>query len=246
MARPNDDDLRRFAIDGYLVIPGVVPEPLLACADEEIDELISSTPPIEGDVAQPGQCAWFPPCARLPRCGDALRLSPALDIAQELVAPNVLAHAFDHIQVAITNPGWSHVPGGPHIDGHRPDQARPDSFTLLAGILLTDQRETQSGNLWVWPGSHLQHQELFRERGTNVLLESGGHAVMRGQPVEIKGQRGDLVLAHFLTGHNKGGNTSDHVRRTIYYRLAVAGHSERWEQTFLDAWAEYPRVAEGR
>lgn len=25
-----------------------------------------------------------------------------------------------------------------------------------------------------------------------------------------------LVLAHFLTGHNKGGNTAAHVRRTIY------------------------------
>jgi hypothetical protein len=51
-----------------------------------------------------------------------------------------------------------------------------------------------------------------------------------------------VVVAHFLLGHNKGGNTSDHVRRTIYYRLAVPGHAGRWEQTFLDAWTEYPAV----
>jgi hypothetical protein len=40
--------------------------------------------------------------------------------------------------------------------------------------------------------------------------------------------RGDLLLSHYLTGHNKGGNTSAHVRRTIYFRLAVPGHAEQW------------------
>ena len=41
-----------------------------------------------------------------------------------------------------------HIPGGPHIDGWEPGA----SFTMLAGVLLTGQRGTQSGNLWVWPG----------------------------------------------------------------------------------------------
>ena len=61
-------------------------------------------------------------------------------------------------------------------------------------------------------------------------------------PVELRAQRGDLLLAHFLVGHNKGGNTSDHLRKTIYYRLAAPGHAQRWEQTFLDAWTEFPPV----
>ncbi len=54
--------------------------------------------------------------------------------------------------------------------------------------------------------------------------------------------RGDLLLAHFLLGHNKGGNTAPQVRRTIYFRLAVPGHRQRWEATFLDTWTEYPPV----
>jgi hypothetical protein len=177
-----------------------------------------------------------------------LRRSPALYIAQELVAPNPLDHRFDHIQVATTVPDWQHVPGGPHIDGHAPGQDPPHSFTLLAGVLLTDQRASQSGNLWVWPGSHLAHQRLFHERGTSVLLETGGHATMLdppvtlAAPVEVKGNRGDLLLAHFLLGHNKGGNTGCETRRTIYYRLAVPDHARRWASTFLDAWTEYPPV----
>jgi hypothetical protein len=32
------------------------------------------------------------------------------------------------------------------------------------------------------------------------------------------------------------------TRRTIYYRLAVNGHADHWESTFLDAWTEYPPV----
>ena len=208
-------------------------------------------PPDEGDGG-PGQRAWFPPCRRLPRCDDVLRRSPVLAIAEELVTPNTLDHAFDHIQVATTVAPWSHVPGGPHIDGHGPAQDPPASFTLLAGVLLTEQRDPQSGNLWVWPGSHLAHERLFRERGTRVLQASGGHSTLihppapLGPPRAVTGGRGDLVLAHFLLGHNKGGNLAPWDRRTIYYRLAVPGHAERWEETFLDAWTEYPAVRPAR
>jgi ectoine hydroxylase-related dioxygenase (phytanoyl-CoA dioxygenase family) len=250
MATLTDADLCRFARDGYLVVSGAVPEPLLAAADAEIGLLIDEVAPQEG-TGGPGQNAWFQPRVRLPRCEDVLRQSAVLQIAEELVAPQSLNLAFDQIQVAITVSPYSHIPGGPHIDGHRPDQDPPYSFTMLAGVLLTDQSTPQSGNLWVWPGSHLDHSALFRERGTRVLQQTSGH-VHRLEPrpvrpvlarrVEVMGKRGDLVLAHFLLGHNKGGNMASHVRRTIYYRLAVSGHVERWESTFLDPWTEYAPV----
>jgi hypothetical protein len=44
-----DDDLRRFAADGYLVVRNVVPDALLDLADAEIDDLIDTTPPHEDD-----------------------------------------------------------------------------------------------------------------------------------------------------------------------------------------------------
>ena len=187
----------------------------------------------------------------MPRCEDVLRRSPLLRIAGELVAPLLLDQAFDNIQLATTMPPYSHIPGGPHIDGHRPDQDSPASFTMLAGVLLTDQSAPQTGNLWVWPGSHLDHSALFRERGTRVLQPTSGHVhsleprpvrPVLGRRVEVMGKRGDLVLAHFLLGHNKGGNMASHVRRTIYYRLTASGHTARWEATFLDPWTEYEPV----
>ncbi len=55
-------------------------------------------------------------------------------------------------------------------------------------------------------------------------------------------RRGDVLLAHFLLGHNTGDNTTDRVRRIAYYRLSCEGHEGRWEETFLDAFTEYAPV----
>jgi hypothetical protein len=235
-------DVERFAAEGYLVVPGVVPPSLLDAADEEIDGLLASEPPVEG-TGGVGTNLWFPPVARLPRCDEVLRTSDAMALASSLVDPLALDHAFDHIQVATTVPPHPHVPGGPHIDGHGPGMDEPHSFTMLAGVLLTDQTGEQAGNLWVWPGSHLDHARLFRERGPTLLMAAGGHAsptaLTTPRPVPVRGSRGDLLLAHYLLGHNKGGNTEPWERRTIYYRLAAAGHSARWASTFTDPWTEY-------
>lgn len=241
----SDDQIRQFGRDGYLVVPGVVPEHLLAAVDREIDALMAIDAPPPGTV---GKHFWFLPPSRLAAADDALRRPGALAIAAELVAPHALDHAFDHIQVALNIPPKAHRPGGPHIDGHGPGQDPPHSFTMLAGIYLVNELERQAGNLWVWPGSHLAHERLFRERGTRALLDVHGHSTMLDPPLTLREQvpvmarRGDLLLAHFLLGHNTGGNTTDRVRRIAYYRLSCPGHRERWEDTFLDAFAEYAPV----
>lgn len=239
------DQLRRFGEDGYLVVPGVVPEELLAALDDEIDWLVDDDPPPEGTV---GTHFWFLPRDRLPAADAALRQAGALDVAGELVAPYRLDHGLDHIQIALNHPPRAHRPGGPHLDGHRPDQDRPHSFTMLAGIYLVDELERQAGNVWVWPGSHLVHEELFRARGPGALLAVSGQATLLEQPpslgeqVPVMARRGDLLLAHYLLGHNTGGNTTDRVRRIAYYRLSCEGHAARWRDTFLDAFAEYAPV----
>ena len=253
-----EEDRDHFRRHGYVVVPGAVDEDLLGAADAEIDAFVTAERPrdvheahgpiVVGDDAEPGQHQWFPDAARLPACDRALRGSDAFCAAHELVAPAQLGHAFDHIQVATTVPPWSHVPGGPHLDGHTEDP--PGSFTMLAGIFLTDQTASASGNLWVWPGSHIAHAAMFRERGPGALLPTQGHPTMLdppvalGAPVEVHGRRGDVLLAHYLLGHNKGGNTSRTTWRTIYYRLATGEHRRRWREALVDPWLDYPTLAQ--
>ena len=202
-----EEQRRRFASDGYVLVPGVVDETLLQAADAEIDELVARSPAPAGTV---GAHFYFLPPDRLPSADAALRDSGALGLAGELVAPHRLDHALDHIQVALNIPPYPHRPGAPHIDGHRPDEEIA-SFTMLAAIFLTDESTPDRGNLWVWPGSHRGHQQLFRERGVDVLKAVSGHAIMLDPPAwfgpgePLLAGRGDLLLAHYLLGHNTGG-----------------------------------------
>lgn len=256
MAVLTSEERAQFQRDGFVVVPSLVAEDRLSLADEEISRFIEEVrptdvlevhgPTVVRDHGVPGQHQWFPPVDRLPACDAALRDSKAIDAANDLVAPGSLRHAFDHIQVATTVAPWRHVPGGPHLDGHTEDP--PGSFTMLVGILLTDQTDPQSGNLWVWPGSHVAHATMFRDRGSRVLLETQGHSTMLdppielGQPIEVRGRRGEVLLAHYLLGHNKGGNTSSTTRRTIYYRLTTEDHRSHWADALSDPWVEYPAL----
>jgi ectoine hydroxylase-related dioxygenase (phytanoyl-CoA dioxygenase family) len=249
----DDEQLRAFGRDGYVVLPGCADEARCAAADAEVDELVQAESPTV-DGGGDDATFWFPPVARLPRCHDLLRGTSAADAAAELVAPLPIGPAFDHIQVATTVPPRRHVPGAPHVDGYSAETLEstdvpPASFTMLCGVALTDQRGSQRGNLWVWPGSHLDHGGLFRERGVDALRPTYGHgALLRPPlvygrpPVELPLGRGDVVLAHHLLGHNKGGNLGPGVRRTVYFRLRADGHADRWRETFLDPLAEYAPV----
>lgn len=118
----------------------------------------------------------------------------------------------------------------------------------MAAIFLCDESRPDSGNLWVWPGSHVVHQRLFADQGVGALLPVSGHPLsldrppLLADPHPLVAKRGDLLLAHFLLGHKIGGNLSSQTRRVLYYRLSCAGHQERWADTFLDAFAEYVPV----
>lgn len=240
-----DDQLLQFALTGYLVLSAVVPEELLDALDDEVDGLEQRDPLPDGHT---GFRFWFEPPDALPAADRALRESGALALAEELVAPHRLEHALDHIQVALNVPPFAHRPGIPHLDGNTPDLAAPATFTMLAGVFLSDDSEPERGNLWVWPGSHRLHEELFRERGTDSLLAVGGHAglleppVVYGSAQPLLARRGDLLLAHYQLGHNIGGNTSDRTRRIAYYRLGCEGHAERSTEALVDLWHEYAPV----
>lgn len=46
-------------------------------------------------------------------------------------------------------------------------------------------------------------------------------------------------LAHYLLGHNIGGNfESERTRRALYYRLSAAGHAGHREEFLRDPWLE--------
>ena len=56
------------------------------------------------------------------------------------------------------------------------------------------------------------------------------------------GRAGDLLLAHYLLGHNIGGNTSGVTREAVYFRLRREGHRARWRDCVQDPLLEFEPV----
>jgi hypothetical protein len=241
----NDEQLKEFGERGYVVVPGVVAAESVERAHRRIDELIAAEPPLEGHV---GHHFYFPQAGDEPALIEPLMdagpdRASAFAHAEGLAGPGLL-EAPRQVQVALNIPHFSHRPGRPHIDAAVSEPTpgfKPNSFTLLAGVFVTDQLTENSGNLWVWPGTHRTHAEYFRERGVEMYCAYPD--IELPEPEQVTARAGDLLLAHYLLGHNIGGNyESDTTRRMLYYRISGRGHAEEPERILTEPWYEYGPV----
>jgi ectoine hydroxylase-related dioxygenase (phytanoyl-CoA dioxygenase family) len=234
----NREQQLTFARTGYLVVPQVVPPPAIAAARQEIERRLSERPPPAGHR---GPHMLFLTGSLPAPLSSLLFETPALRAAEALIAPGKFETP-DHLQLSLNFPPFPHRPGGPHMDGLSPPEpdGRPGTFTLLAGIFLTDQSQEESGNLWVWPGSHRAAAAYFRAHGPEAVLPSAPYPpVALPEPRQVTGRAGDLLLAHYMLGHNIGGNTSRDVREAVYFRLSREGHRDRWRDCVQDPLLEF-------
>jgi hypothetical protein len=236
-----EQQLVEFGRQGYLLLPRVIAPDALAAANNEVDRIMTASPPADGQV---GQHFYWRTSVESPVLYDLVHDGGIAALGNELVSPYRVGVAFDQTQVALNIPTFSHRPGGPHLDGYADDRPVPATFSLLAALLLTDQTQENGGNLWVWPGTHRGHAAYFREKGADAFNEAKGYPpIPWPEPVQILGQAGDVLLAHYLLGHNIGGNyNSGETRRALYWRLRVEGHGDRWRECLQDEFLEYPAV----
>jgi Phytanoyl-CoA dioxygenase (PhyH) len=229
-----------FANRGFVLIPQVVPGDRVNRANARVDELIAADPPADGSR---GNHFYFLTAAGEPALLATLTGTPAFGLAGELAGPGTLEEP-GQVQVALNIPPFPHRPGIPHIDAgnDKPDgEPTGHTFTLLAGVLLTDQLTEDAGNLWVWPGTHLVHAAYFRAHGPEQFCAYP--PVPLPAPEQVTGRAGDLLLAHYLLGHNIGGNVaSRQVRRALYFRVSARGHASRRSAFLQDPWLDYPAV----
>ena len=240
-----DDDLRSFGEDGYLLLHDVIDGELLEAIDADIDSVVDEKPPPPGTV---GAYRYYKRPERIPAASDSFHRTSIPDLVGQLVAPYRAVLAFEHIQIVLNIPPNPARAPRPHVDGHLAHQDKPDTFSVLAGIFLGDETNIDQGNIWVWPGSHRQHEHVYGRVGVRGLLPYGGQAALLDppefydEPVPILARRGDVLLAHYLLGHATGANTSDHVRRVVYHRIVAEGHEDRWASTLTDAFHEFEPV----
>lgn len=233
------EQMEAFAELGYIVLPQVLPRPIIEVARRAIEELKQREPP----PPQGNHAYWLtvtPPDPFLSLLLD----TPALPLIESLIRPWKLIIPVQ-AQVALNIPPHDHCPGGPHIDGLTPteDDGRPGTFTMLAGFFLTDQQVENMGNLWVWPGTHRACADYFREHGPEALVQTIGYPPVKlPPPRQVLGRAGDMLLAHYMLGHNIGGNTSTTTRQVVYFRLQRFGHRESWKAYVQDVLHDFEPV----
>ncbi|MEU0096284.1 phytanoyl-CoA dioxygenase family protein [Kribbella sp. NPDC006257] len=234
-----------FREQGFLVVPGVLDAGQIARGRELVAAELDKEPPAPGHVGF--HFAW-------PRFEGGVE-HPLLDfyretvagLAAELVKPELGVDEPDFAQIATTIPSWSHRPGGPHVDGLNPlgPDGTPYTFSVLAGVWLTDQLEEYQGNLHVWPGTHRRFGEYLAEHGSDALAALAENPdapypkIELGEQIQTFGSAGSVLFAHYLLGHNIGGNTGPERRETIYYRLQAHGHRDRWREVVSDPLSEF-------
>lgn len=248
MAEITDQDRAAFRERGYVVVPSVLDERQIADGRRLVAGLLAAEPPDPGHLGFYFLWSQFTNGSHAPL--DLYREVGVGDLAGALLRPGLSVEEPDGAQVAVTIPPWPHRPGGPHVDGLTPPapDGRPATFTVLAGIWLSDQSRQNQGNIWVWPGTHLRLGSWLAERGADSLLRleemnPGPYpAVELGEPEQATGPAGSVMFAHYLLGHNIGGHdgpAGPGLRQTLYYRLLATGHKQRWREAVTSPLLEF-------
>jgi ectoine hydroxylase-related dioxygenase (phytanoyl-CoA dioxygenase family) len=241
------DQVEQLFHDGWVRLPAAVASSEREAALRAINESLGrGIDPREVETYRAR--SFCPELQPQPVITDLLYRSGAWRAAESLLGEGRIEQV-TRGQIALAFPTRS-VAGGlhPHLDGmYTPNNGVPPgqvlSFSMLAGVLLSDVPAASSGSLIVWPGTHRLYETYFRDRGPQCLLD-GMPPVPLPEPVPITGQAGDVVLCHYQLGHTAGPNTSPHVRYAVYFRLKHVDHArQRWE-CLTDIWREWPGVRE--
>lgn len=245
MTTPTHHNLKQFAEDGFAVVEGVLTETEIANALSVVDKIVADAPAPDDHVGY--HFNWFHDDLDDGPLGQVLHTSKARDIIETLIAPHTLAPN-EVIQVSTTPPPWDHRPGRGHLDGLTPpeDSGMPGTFSLLVGLLLTDQSKEDMGNLWVWPASHLANSAHFTSgiNDADIALDPYPPIDPSHPPLQVTGKAGDMVIANYLLSHNMGGNLSNVTRKVIYFRIRTNAHRDHWQNCIRDPLFEFKAAKE--
>lgn len=239
ISRCTESVLNSLLMDGYVHLPGAVPEPLLRKAKKEINRAMGVH---NGDMKEFGGHIT----GKTSAITDLFNASQVPFILQRLLGTPRAGGKYVQSagQIALRFPGdlsadfqvFEGHRKGWHIDGCAND-ARPGesdhygkihNFDALVGVLVADVPEPMSGELCCYPGSHWDLAEYFKRHGLTRLRNEGAKVLPNGAqtdtifsrpPVHCTGKAGDVFMLNFMTAHFVAPNTSPDIRYAVYFRV---------------------------
>jgi len=170
------------------------------------------------------------------------------ELAESLLAP-ARAQLLSTLQVQIRLPFETQPPKALHIDGvacpHLP-ATELRTFTLLAGVLLTDLAMPDGGALHYATGGHVEMAKWFRAGWPPLANEQVPSHIAIRPTTPFVGRAGDVILLHHLVPHGVHANKTAHPRVMVYFRVKHERHDEYVIEALRDAWLEFPSIADAK
>ncbi|NKB97200.1 MAG: hypothetical protein GKR90_01685 [Pseudomonadales bacterium] len=140
---------------------------------------------------------------------DLIDHEPIFDYVVDIMGPNILLSMTQAIARPPTDkfPGYTHTDGGESLRQIRVSESSPP-VAMKAMYLLTDVTEPNTGNLTVFPGSHLRQIPDADDR--LMTPNSPGAA-------QLTGKAGDVYLFPHALWHGPAMNQGNTTRNTLLY-----------------------------
>ncbi len=140
---------------------------------------------------------------------DLIDRTPVFDYIVDIMGSNIMYSLSQAIcrEPSESFPGYTHTDGGESLRMIRPSSSSPP-IAMKAMYLLTDVTERDTGNLTVFPGSHMRQIPDPEDHETTPY--SPGAA-------QLMGKAGDVYLFPHSLWHGPCKNLSNRSRKVIVY-----------------------------
>ena len=221
------DQIDHYRENGYLVLPGRVPEEILVQIRAEITRFEETARGMtDSDDRLDLEDSHSPEAPRLRRIkfphtqsevmNALMRSDHILAPVRDLIGPNLRLHT---TKLNMKSAGY-----GAAIEWHQDFAFYPhtNDDVLAVGVLIDDMAE-ENGPLMVFPGTHrgpiFDHHENGVFVGAMGLAENG---LDSSQAVTLTGPAGAISLHHGRIVHGSAQNLSDRDRRLLFYEMMAA------------------------
>ena len=212
-----DEQTRHYDEQGYVLVSGLVPEPVAREAAAAMRRLLDADPDSWAGISEMHRSFHDP---ALLACYTPALLAAAAELSGdplETITPPDDAYAINVFPRPGTVWEWPH----PHIDhairqhGHH---VFPRAFRVAAMTFLNDVPPHGAGTV-LWPGSHRKLADLARSDPEHYemmwALNQDLDRVGLAEPVETTPRCGDVLLYHYLCAHAGSRNTSPQPRLAL-------------------------------
>ncbi|MBI3859790.1 MAG: phytanoyl-CoA dioxygenase family protein [Thaumarchaeota archaeon] len=243
----SNDEKRQFVREGFVIRRGFVSQALTEPAKRLVEQWYRNSYDAS-NIEKYTQKTFAPDLGSHPDLLNVYRSSGLAEATASLVSPDHI-QAVSTVQVQIRVPDSAlskaqpektmHVDGVscPHLD---PRELR--TFTLIAGVLLSDVKDANGGALRFVPGGHVDMAEWFRNEWALGASDQVPDRVSRKPSVPFVGKTGDLIIMHHLVPHAVGSNSSGTPRIMLYFRVKHVEHEKLVLDALRDPWVEYPEL----